>query len=140
MSSRATQLILSAVLLIAGGYLYLAFRTEKLTMFRWFNAMHMDGLVSWIREKSGTVCLPVFVKYCLPNGLWISSYLLAANAIVTQNKLAWALSLPVIAIVFEFLQIWNIIPGTFDLGDLLCLLIPVLIYLLYYSFHNEKST
>lgn len=109
-------------------------------MFRWFSTLNMDGLVNWVRGRGAIFKLPVFIEYCLPNGLWVTSYLLAANALVVENKLIWALCLPAIAILFEVLQIWHIIPGTFDFGDLICLLIPVLLYILYYSLHNEKST
>lgn len=140
MSSKTTQLILSAVLLIVGGYIYVAYRTDKLAMFRWFSTLHMDGLFYSIRGRGAIVKLPAFIKYCLPNGLWITSYLLAVNALVVENKLIWVLSLPSIAILFEFLQVWHIIPGTFDFGDLICLFVPVLIYFVYYSLHNEKST
>lgn len=118
----------------------MAYRTDKLVMFQWFSTLNMDGLVNWVRGRVANFKLPAFIEYCLPNGLWVTSYLLAANALVVENKLIWALCLPAIAILFEVLQIWHIIPGTFDFGDLICLLIPVLLYILYYSLHNEKST
>ena len=139
MCSRTTQLVVSAILLLAGGYIYVAFRTEKLAMFNWFSFLHLDCIVNRIREVSSNINLPNFIKFCLPNGLWISSYILATDALVEKNRLFWVLCLPVIAILFEFLQIIHIIPGTFDMGDLICLLIPVLLYLLNHFTHNEKS-
>ena len=120
--------------------IYVAFRTESLAMFTWFRTLHLNGLVERVRNMASGVQLPYFVKYCLPNGLWIASYILATDALVEKNRLLWALTLPGIAILFEFLQIWGIIPGTFDLGDLLCLIIPSVLYIIYYITCYEKNS
>ena len=137
--SITIKLILAVLLLFAGGVIYIAFRTESLAMFTWFRALHLNGWIEWMREKASGVELPYFIKYCLPNGLWITSYILAADALVESNKLLWVLALSSIAILFEILQIMGIIPGTFDIGDLFCLIIPSLLYIIYFVYRYEKN-
>lgn len=138
MSSKVIKLLFAFILLFAGGIIYVAFRTESLAMFSWFRALHLGEVVERVRDASTDTNLPYFVKYCLPNGLWIASYIFATDALVEDKKLLWALALPGIAIICEFLQLLGIIPGTFDFGDLLCLIVPSLLYIIYYVVRYEK--
>ncbi len=140
MSTKAIKIVFAVVLLFAGGMIYIAFRSESLAMFTWFRALRLNGVVDGIRNSSSEIQLPYFVKYCLPNGLWITSYLIATDALVERRRLLWALALPGIAIVFEILQIWGVIPGTFDYLDLLCLIIPTLFYIICCVLRYEKGS
>jgi len=129
------KILIAIILLFAGGFIYIAFRTDTLVMFSWFKALKLNNLIYKVRDQVSGMYIPNFIKYCLPNALWITSYLFMVDALISvdNNKLFWALILPLIAVVFEILQLWNIIPGTFDFGDLLSYILPTIIYVIHYK-------
>ena len=68
---QAALAALSGLLLLAGGLLYIAFRSEQLLMFEWFAWLGMSPALAVIRQtaqplKSG---LPCWVYLSLPNAL-----------------------------------------------------------------------
>jgi len=141
MRQKIIEIIAAILLLIIGGVIYLVSRTKSLVMFSWIEAIRLDGFIDALREYKTTFKIPYFIKYCLPNALWTSSYILMVNAVLRKenNKLFWAILLPIIAAVLEIFQIWKIVPGTFDIADLLCFLLPTISYFVYYKInYNEK--
>ena len=136
------KLFLAFILLAIGGFIYYAFRTEELTMFAWANSIGLSNHISTIRVILSDIQLPNFIVYCLPNALWTISYIIATDTLIsiTNNRLIWAISLPIIAATLEVFQALSLIPGTFDWMDLCCFLIPTLTYLAYYkSKYDEKN-
>lgn len=110
--------------LLIGGLIYIAFRTERLLMFKWFAALSIDNAINDIRQITMKISpsLPNWFLYSLPDGLWIFSYV-ALILTIWKNKIHgtsifWVLLIPVIAIASEFGQLYSIIPGTFDITDL----------------------
>lgn len=135
-----SQSLLSLFLLGIGGFIYILFRPKTLLMFSWFDAIGMNGYINRLRDSVSHITLNQTTLYSIPDGLWISSYILMVNAIVSkQNKnnlLFWSFLLPTIAVLFELLQIVNLIPGVFDVFDLICYIIPLLIYLIYLKYEK----
>lgn len=139
-SSVSFQLLLALILLFVGGMIYIAFRSTSLVMFSWFNELGMNTTVESIRKISNSFSLPYFIKYCMPNAFWITSYILVVDALVQIDnyRLLWAMTLPVISIVCEILQIWKVVPGIFDTGDLICFIFPAVAYIVFYKIkYNE---
>lgn len=134
------QSALSFFLLGMGGSIYLLFRPKTLQMFRWVEMLGLDGYIDRMRELVSDITLNHITLYSFPDGLWLASYIILVNTVVSkQNKhnlLFWSLVLPFIAILFEMLQIPGIIPGVFDVFDLICYIVPLIIYLIYLK--NEK--
>ncbi len=132
MLNKRHKIELSAFLLLLGGCIYLIYRSTSLVMFTWVHFIGLDNILYSLRDSMQNYTPPYFVLYCTPNMLWISSYLLLIDTLDLKyySKMFWSLILPSIAITFEFLQIWGIIPGTFDIWDLVCLSIPTIIYLI----------
>ena len=104
-------------------------------MFKWAEALGFNGYIDRLRETVSGIALNYITLYSLPDGLWLASYIIVVNIIVSkQNKnnlLFWSFLLPIIAILFEFLQIPNIVPGVFDVFDLICYIVPLIFYLIY---------
>lgn len=141
MNNRVLKICVSVILLLIGGILYIAFRTKSLLMFKWAEWLHLDSYVEIIRLYATKYNPSYFVKYCLPNTLWTISYMLMTDALVSKNKykILWILSLPFMTMFFEILQIWHIIPGTFDICDLFSIAIPTIIYFTVYYLNYEKN-
>lgn len=133
-----SQSLLSLFLLGIGGFIYILFRSKTLLIFRWLDAIGMNGYINRLRDSVRHITLNQITLYSIPDGLWIASYILMVNAIVSkQNKnnlLFWSFLLPTIAVLFELLQIVNLIPGIFDVFDLICYIVPLLIYLIYLKY------
>ncbi len=130
-----TQLFLAHIIsLFIGGMIYLLFRTEKLLMFKWFNALGAEGILKKIRFISleYRTSLPNWFLYSMPDGLYVFSYvslmLAVWNMKFTATSLFWMLNIPLIIIISEIGQWMQIVPGTYDTTDLIfylsCSIIP----------------
>jgi hypothetical protein len=90
------------------------------------------GFIEYLRNDVLEWAVPDFIKYSLPDGLYCAAYILLMDAIWDkQNGIAkyFFLSIvPVMAIVIEILQYYGIVKGTFDVYDLICYAVPVLLY------------
>ena len=107
------QSALSLFLLGVGGSIYLLFRPKSLLMFRWVESLGLNEYIDRLRDMVSGITLNHITLYSLPDGLWLASYIIVVNTIVskenTKNLLFWSFLLPVIAITFEILQIPGII-------------------------------
>lgn len=131
--SSALQMLSAFTALLIGGAIYLAFRTEKLLLFRVMDTMGLgEQLRAW--RHSITLSLPEWAIYNLPGALWSSAYILTVDAILksgsTKIRLLVASIIPAIGVTSELLQIFGIMPGTFDFLDILAYAIPYTIYAL----------
>ena len=118
------QSILSFFLLGIGGSIYLLFRPKTLLMFKWVESLGLSEYIDRLRDMVSNITLNHITLYSLPDGLWLASYIIVVNTVVSKSNkhklLFWSFLLPLIAIVFELLQIPGIIPGIFDVFDLIC--------------------
>lgn len=128
---------LGIVALIIGGIIYLAFRSLSLPMFSWIETLGFMGIVDELRLISIDITPGNFVLYNLPDLLWIISYLLFVNGIMSkQNRVTyifWVLFLPVLAVCHEILQGLGVMSGSFDVVDLLCYIFPTTINIISIS-------
>jgi hypothetical protein len=75
---------------------------------------------------------PNWVKYNLPDGLWVYSFLstfyLIWRHMISKYFIAWILLAIILSFFLELLQAMHIIPGTFDWFDLLAYALSVFIF------------
>ncbi|WP_449388910.1 hypothetical protein [Chryseobacterium lineare] len=142
---RVLRISASLFLLFLGGLIYLIFRTERLIMFRWVEYLKLSDVITNLQKISTLYILPDWFKYSLPDGLWIYSYTAILLEIwkqtVTKQNVFWILSIPSTAVLSEFFQLLKILPGTFDLIDLIFYFVGILIPLCYATiihFNNKK--
>jgi len=127
------QYIQAGTLLGVGCLIYLLYRPHSLLMFRVTDKLGLTAYIDSLREGVSHILLPSFVINSLPAGLWTASYLMImyGNTRFHSRKirLMLALPLPISAIVLEFMQLIGWCPGTFDLYDLICYVIPLIIFI-----------
>ncbi|AFU69427.1 hypothetical protein P700755_002686 [Psychroflexus torquis ATCC 700755] len=133
--------------LFIGGLIYVAFRTDSLLMFKWFSAASIDTPIELIRGMTLTAknSLPDWFLFSLPDGLWIFSYtslvLLIWRNKINRENFFWIAIIPILIILSELGQLFNIVPGTFDLIDVLLYslgaILPILIFTEYLNFKTE---
>ena len=127
-----TEWIVATILLLIGCTIYLLFRPQNLLMFKIIDGLGgMSNVVS-LRMYINHNCFPDFIIYSLPAGLWTASYLmmmyLITKGYTIKSRLMLALPLPIIAIVLEFMQLLGLCIGTFDVYDLICYIIPLIVF------------
>lgn len=122
MKARVAKSLFALAAFFAGGLIYLAYRSETLQMFRWAEAVGASPLVDVLRESANGQNLYEWVKYSLPDGLWLFAYMFIIDSIWNGDKGKTAQSfiyiLPVIALLSELSQCFHLLPGVFDLADL----------------------
>ena len=117
---KVALVLLAVVILFSGGIVYIMFRPDWLLMFDLFKSLHLSNIVESIRMTHHF--LPQWAEYSLPDGLWILSYTLLIGCIWNFDiRRCWLFItiLPIIALVDEILQFYGLVPGTFDLLDLM---------------------
>ena len=144
------QIIIGCFLnLLLGGFVYISFRQDTIKMFNWFDSVNLSEAISGLRLYTLPLAdfLPNWFLYSLPDGLWLFSYL-SILLVVWDNKISkhnihWLLLVPTIAIVSEIGQLFGIVPGTFDIFDLIFYLagtvIPILIFTNLKTMRHEKN-
>ncbi|WP_298539484.1 hypothetical protein [uncultured Aquimarina sp.] len=131
--------------IFTGSLIYILFRSNTLKMFDWFNQIGFINLIEVFREYifKFSYLIPDWILFSLPDGLWLFSYvstiLYIWNNDITKNSLLWIFIVPTIAILSEICQAMKILPGTFDLNDLLFYLLGIYTpFILYKSNINFK--
>ena len=134
-----TQIIIGHFLtVLLGGLIYIAFRQDTLKMFNWFDSINLSAVISKLRLFTLPLSdyLPNWFLYSLPDGLWLFSYLsvllVVWDNVISKHNIHWLLLVSVVAIFSEIGQFFKIVPGTFDIFDLIFYLggtvLPILIF------------
>ncbi|MBL4655719.1 MAG: hypothetical protein JKY33_07845 [Bacteroidia bacterium] len=115
--------------IVIGGFIYLTFRTEDLLMFKWFYFLGLEDSIQYFRQNFNHLepVIPDWFIYSLPTCLWVYS-LTNCMIFIWKGKLTlismlWVTSGVILAITGEVSQIIDLIPGTFDLIDLISIII-----------------
>ncbi|WP_290847049.1 hypothetical protein [Flavobacterium sp.] len=135
---RNLLLLAHFISLSLGALIYLFFRPGSIRFFKWIAFFGWDfqsfGWRKLALEQSAK--LPQWTIYSLPDGLWSFSYVCLLLCLwkheIGTAALFWILLAPFLAILSEFGQLFHIVPGTFDLVDILLYLtgsiLPFLIF------------
>lgn len=133
------QIIIGHILtLVLGSFIYISFRQNTLVMFSWLDRVNLLEVISdyrlftlpWVEN------LPNWFLYSLPDGLWLFSYLSILLAVwdntISKHNVLWFLLVPSVAVFSEIGQLFSIVPGTFDLIDLIFYIVgtvlPIIIF------------
>ena len=132
-TSRMVAFSVGTACFFVASALYILFRPTTLLMFHWIKALGLMDSVQLMRASVISLenLLPGWFIYSLPFGLWILAYLVFIEGIwantQSQKRLLWLWCVPGIAISAEFLQINQIIPGSFDWEDLIIIISAIII-------------
>lgn len=131
------KMAISFVLLVIGAMIYICFRQKSAVMFPILDAVGLGSFVDTMRELTSAINPPDIVIFNVPDCLWATAYVLAMNSIWgfdMRNGMIMLTILPVVAILFEFLQLMTIVPGTFDIMDIVSYLLPLaVVWLLFFG-------
>jgi hypothetical protein len=120
-NTKKIQIIyfLFSILSMAAGFLvYYFLRENNILIYNWFPFLPKNNKI--IAFPQETFWLD-FLRYNLPDGLWLLSILLFLRAIWHKDRktfLIYKICVLFICFLLEILQIFDKIPGTFDFFDL----------------------
>ena len=140
MKRCVTQLSLAFALLAAGGLIYVLFRPDTTLLFC---ALVKAGFTESLYQirASLSVGLPYWVVYCLPNALWVAAYILITDMVLTgwamRPKLLTASVIMAIGVASEMLQSVALLPGTFDVADIVAYIAPYSLYVVWIFTKNK---
>lgn len=127
------EYILALILLFVGGMIYLLYRPQSILLFRATDVLGLAPYISSLRESASSAILPSILINSVPAGLWTASYLILMYCNTKfynkKTRMMLSLPLPVSMIVLEFMQLVGWCPGTFDFYDLICYVIPLIIFI-----------
>lgn len=130
---RIGKTIMSLLILCMGGFIYICFRDKSLLMFDWFNHLGLTQHIDAFRSIFNSEGVYGWIKYSLPDGLWLFAYMFLIDAIWNGSKsicsFFFTYNLPILALVSELLQYFGFIPGVFDWIDVASYLIAILLYI-----------
>ena len=130
--TQRLKLPLGMMMLLMGGMTYLLFRPQTLLMFHVTDALGLSAVINSMRKGISSQ-LPEFIIYNLPGALWAAAYILTIDSLMFRQSVMPRILvsgiIPVIGAVSELLQLTGLLPGTFDVADLLCYLVPYLLYM-----------
>lgn len=116
---RVLYFVLHVILPVAlGTAIYIGWRDRGMLVFRWIEAVGAE----WVLFK-GPFPITGWAEFALPDGCWVYAYT-AWMLLVWQRMNLWVASGMIMAVVAEFgqLQVFGLVPGTFDPFDVACYL------------------
>lgn len=130
---RFLKVITAIVFLFVGGLIYVVFRSDSLLMFKWFCEIGLDNVVMKLREGHGQMNIWEWVRYNMPSGLWLFSYMFIIDSIWDKGNNAtyrfFITILPAVAIVSEVMQFFHVLLGTFDVLDMISYFLAIFLFL-----------
>ena len=136
------QIPLGLLLLVVGGMIYVSFRPTSLLLFHSLDFLGLSAGVDAWRDLVSGWQPHEFIVYSLPGGLWAAAYILLTHGLLayqpTTLRVGIASLIPLTGIGSELLQRWGLLPGTFDIADLLCYAAPLLLLIIYEIIKNKS--
>lgn len=126
MSARiASRILIATIAILLGGVFYLFYRPEEAIFFSWIRSAGISFDLESTKSFVGGYLfhLPDWLVFSLPDGLWAFSYAVLISTVWNKQKSLsrafWIISIPVITIGTELIQLSGRIPGTFCPIDLI---------------------
>ena len=123
MNSRNYITINIIIPLILGILMYVLFRNYNLLFYSWIEYLTdfrlSESIQLDISNLSSTLHVPNWIKFSLPDGIWIYVFTSTIIAIWAQKiNIMWLLIPLFLGITLEIAQLYNLILGTFDKMDI----------------------
>lgn len=121
--SAAYLLTHVALPLLIGGGIYLLWRDPSLLMFRWLDALGLDGLFiaprAWVAPLRPS--LPDWLLFSVPDGAWVYACVAFFARLWRDGpplpRWLWTALGPALALGGEVGQLAGVVPGTWDIVD-----------------------
>ena len=110
---------------VIGALIYTCWRKPSLLVFDWYRAVGLETSINWLRVVTNPYrgFIPRWFIFSFPDGLWVYAVTafmarLWRGASSTKYRICWISLGLLIGVGSELGQLVGIIPGTFDLKDI----------------------
>jgi hypothetical protein len=138
MKRSANILFLILLPMLSGLLIYLSSRSESIFLNQWISKINQGKVLTFFQNLIPGNLLPQWIKFSLPDALWMLSLTTLVLFIwdfkLHKKSMLWVGSTILCGIVLEILQLFGFIRGTFDVLDLLFLIIAGSIPLFFILF------
>lgn len=139
-------ILLPLIILFLGSLIYVLFRSADIFFIEWLLKQNNCRAILEIRSISlrFSGSFPNWFLYSLPDALWLLSFaILMLNIWKNESYIStfiWAILVPLLAIIWEFAQFFNLLIGTFDWMDVcLYLVVECFTFFKLKTIYNEKT-
>lgn len=133
------------VCLLSGCAIYLLFRSTSLNIYQWCTELGLSNIIDSFRYIVQDWDIPEWIKYSLPDGVYVTAYILIMDAIWQNDdsliKHFIIALVPVVTITSEIFQYFGLVKGTFDFCDLIFYSVPFVAYYInkyHFKFNYSK--
>ena len=137
-ASKYIEVAIATLCFLTGASIYLLWRDDHLLVHQVIRFFGLHSYLAPLRTIVGNIYLPDWIRFCLPDGLWSVSYILFIDALV-RSSLRLTAIIPMIGAISEILQYFDLLPGTFDILDLLFYIIPYITYCFCYELRKRRK-
>ena len=131
---RIIEAAIGLVAITIGGLIYIRYRDENLLMFDWFQNIGILNCIESFRSVNDSQNLYGWVNNSMPAALWLFSYLFIIDSIWgKETSIIYKYDLyimPVLAVGSEYLQYFSVLPGTYDILDVLGYAVACLLFII----------
>jgi hypothetical protein len=124
-------ILLALTSLVFGALLYSITRSDNILLLQWLSKMNEGKLLHFFQQSIHNQDIPAWVIYSLPDALWMFSLVLVIlmiwNFQLNRQSISWIAIAVFTGILFEIFQMFHFLPGTFDVTDLLLMLISAIL-------------
>jgi hypothetical protein len=131
--------------LVFGGLMYMAFRPTTLLMFGWFDHIGASPFVAELRIVARPLhsYLPDWAVYSFPQAAWVWFGTMALLQVSQQSRSSagrvWVLAPCLLAVGGEVGQRFHLVPGTFDVYDIVFSMLAVVAALWFHHCFREHQ-
>ena len=126
------EVLWGIICLASGCAIYLLFRSTSLNIYQWCMEFGLSNIIDSVRYIVQDWDMPEWIKYNLPDGVYVAAYILIIDAIWKDDdsliKHFVIALVPLVTITSEIFQYFGLVKGTFDLCDLLFYSVPFIAY------------
>ena len=115
-----------AIPILIGAAIYTCWRSTTLLVFAWYKYLHIFDLVAKVRHATWPArhLAPAWILYSLPDGCWVYSFTAFLASLWKNSPYAywvafWCVLPSALAVGTEIGQAFHLVPGTFDVVDVL---------------------
>lgn len=126
-----------------GSLIYVLFRADNILIFKFFQFIGISEMINNIRNVTMefSIYLPDWILFSLPDGLWVYSlniFCLFFTGYYLDFKNCYFVIVGIfLGIGSELLQLINLIPGTFDIIDLIVCILSLSLAMFTYSISKK---
>jgi len=129
--------------ILVGGFIYVISRTETILFFNWTKAVRIENGIKAIREFFKNYKLSEWIKFNLPDLLWVFGFtsvmIIIWRSYKSKTKIFY-IALPfLIGISSELIQFYNPKYGTFDFYDIVCYMLGSIMSIIILKNLNQPN-